>query len=541
MELPIGVADTQDIAIDAQELVTGRTCIIAQSGAGKSWGIAVLCEQLLQMNIGFCIIDTEGEYASLKDRFPVTWIGSDEKCDRNIDKMAAHELTQLLQDAIYSRDAIIFDVSETDMRERVTLLADTLYRIESHVRQPFLLIVEEADKFIPQSGESIREIEEISRRGRKRGLGLMIATQRPSLVTKNVLSQCNNQIIGKLSIENDLKSVRLFFSSVKEVNELTELTPGEFFIMGGLSHGKIKMHFHARICEHRGLTPQLSDKPPEPPVSISIVPKPPAPQSPPQGRVISPTMRRKDALAVAVSLKKVPIPLIQPHERIASMELVYRPFHQVTVRYITGFVMKSVKTVMFVIDGCTGGIISPHWTGLSIRKDLTELFGLTMDEVRVITTLANGGSTLDEIRKTTHFSSTTIHKILKRLMNKNLVTNVTTLHETVVYAPLLMNEPPTLRRLHIPWTVMPGSDRSPPSGRILQTKIDGPSIRDVLKGLDPTAEITGFTTFYYPTYSIRYVSGHGERMLDLDGCSGNTLVFPHVLSTAPARVRENNK
>jgi uncharacterized protein len=204
-------------------------------------------------------------------------------------------------------------------------------------------------------------------------------------------------------------------------------------------------------------------------------------------------------------------------------------------------VMKSVKTVMFVIDGCTGGIISPHWTGLSIRKDLTELFGLTMDEVRVITTLANGGSTLDEIRKTTHFSSTTIHKILKRLMNKNLVTNVTTLHETVVYAPLLMNEPPTLRRLHIPWTVMPESDRSPPPGRILQTKIDGPSIRDVLKGLDPTAEITGFTTFYYPTYSIRYVSGHGERMLDLDGCSGNTLVFPHVLSTAPARVRENNK
>ncbi|MFA5445908.1 MAG: DUF87 domain-containing protein, partial [Bacteroidales bacterium] len=249
MKLMIGATDTQDIEIDAQELVTGRTCIIAQSGAGKSWGIAVLCEQLLQMNIGFCIIDTEGEYASLKDVFPAIWVGSDANCDKNIDQMTAQELTQLLHEAIYSRDAIIFDVSETDMRERVTLLADTLYQIESHVRQPFLLIVEEADKFIPQSGESIREIEEISRRGRKRGLGLMIATQRPSLVTKNVLSQCNNQIIGKLSIENDLKSVRLFFSSVKEVNELTELTPGEFFIMGGLSHGKTKMHFHARICE----------------------------------------------------------------------------------------------------------------------------------------------------------------------------------------------------------------------------------------------------------------------------------------------------
>lgn len=36
MDLVIGMAGDREIAIDAQELVTGRTCIIAQSGAGKS-------------------------------------------------------------------------------------------------------------------------------------------------------------------------------------------------------------------------------------------------------------------------------------------------------------------------------------------------------------------------------------------------------------------------------------------------------------------------------------------------------------------------
>ncbi|MEG3055969.1 MAG: DUF87 domain-containing protein [Methanoculleus sp.] len=61
MDLVIGRAGDQDIAVDAQEAVTGRTCIIAQSGAGKSRGIAVLCEQLLKAQIGFCLIDTEGE------------------------------------------------------------------------------------------------------------------------------------------------------------------------------------------------------------------------------------------------------------------------------------------------------------------------------------------------------------------------------------------------------------------------------------------------------------------------------------------------
>jgi len=41
----------------------------SQSGSGKSYLIAVLCEQLLQNNIAFCIVDTEGEYFSLKENF----------------------------------------------------------------------------------------------------------------------------------------------------------------------------------------------------------------------------------------------------------------------------------------------------------------------------------------------------------------------------------------------------------------------------------------------------------------------------------------
>ncbi|MDD3372927.1 MAG: DUF87 domain-containing protein, partial [Methanoculleus bourgensis] len=204
MELAIGKAGDRDITVDAQEVVTGRTCIIAQSGAGKSWGIAVLCEQLLQARIGFCLIDTEGEYFSLKDRFSLIWIGSGESCDAEIGKT---DIREVMHDAIRSRTAVIFDVSEAeDMRDEVAKLAEILYDLESRLKQPFLLIVEEADKFIPQIGVSIKKIEEISRRGRKRGLGLMVATQRPSLVAKNVLSQCNSQIIGKLSIENDLKA-----------------------------------------------------------------------------------------------------------------------------------------------------------------------------------------------------------------------------------------------------------------------------------------------------------------------------------------------
>jgi len=120
--------------------------------------------------------------------------------------------------------------------------------------------VEEADKFVGQNKDSLKEIEEISKRGRKRGIGLLVATQRPSLVNKNVLSQCGNQFIGKLATENDLKAVDLFFTDRKELEFLPKLVQGEFFVSGGVIKQKEKMRTVERITQHKGLTPKLVKK-----------------------------------------------------------------------------------------------------------------------------------------------------------------------------------------------------------------------------------------------------------------------------------------
>lgn len=284
MEIIVGKANGRDFGINAQELVTGRTCIIAQSGAGKSWTIAVLCEQLCRYHIGFCLIDTEGEYFSLKDRFDLTWIGADDECDYDIERVEG--LKEIIRDSINTGIPVIYDVSEVEMTEKVSRLADILYDLATEERKPYLMIVEEADKFIPQSRDSIKKIEEISRRGRKRGLGLMVATQRPAIVTKNVLSQCNNQIIGKLSIENDLKAVDLFFGSKREVEELSSLDPGDFYIMGGLTREKTRMRFGKRETKHRGLTPILAPRSPDPVGNYSDeAPEPEEPEDLPESPV----------------------------------------------------------------------------------------------------------------------------------------------------------------------------------------------------------------------------------------------------------------
>src|SRR3972149_8572590 len=93
MQLSIGKEEKQEFLINAQELVTGRSCIIGQSGSGKSYLIGVVCEKLCENNIGFCIVDTEGEYFSLKEKFQLLWVGG-EDADVNIEEANFNELAR---------------------------------------------------------------------------------------------------------------------------------------------------------------------------------------------------------------------------------------------------------------------------------------------------------------------------------------------------------------------------------------------------------------------------------------------------------------
>src|SRR5881275_3672792 len=74
---------------------------------------------------------------------------------------------------------------------------------------PMMLVVEEAHNFCPQVGQvaSSKVFRTLASEGRKFGLGLVIITQRPAKVDKNVLSQCNTQLILKVTNPNDLKAL----------------------------------------------------------------------------------------------------------------------------------------------------------------------------------------------------------------------------------------------------------------------------------------------------------------------------------------------
>src|SRR2546427_400827 len=72
-----------------------------------------------------------------------------------------------------------------------------------------MLVVEESHNFCPQVGQaaSSKVFRTLASEGRKFGLGLVVITQRAAKVDKNVLSQCNTQIILKVTNPNDLKAI----------------------------------------------------------------------------------------------------------------------------------------------------------------------------------------------------------------------------------------------------------------------------------------------------------------------------------------------
>lgn len=105
---------------------------------------------------------------------------------------------------------------------------------------PIVLVLEEAQNYIPEKNKKDKDsiskkvFERIAREGRKYGLSLLISSQRPSELSKTVLSQCNSFIIHRLQNPEDQKYVRQLVSSANEdiLQQLPILPQQHAIIMG---------------------------------------------------------------------------------------------------------------------------------------------------------------------------------------------------------------------------------------------------------------------------------------------------------------------
>jgi DNA helicase HerA-like ATPase len=103
---------------------------------------------------------------------------------------------------------------------------------------PIFLVLEEAHSYAPAQGtgdaSSSGIIERIAAEGRKFGMFLTVVTQRPNKINSNVLSQCNSQIVMRLTNPDDMNAVRNSSEGLSEnlFNDLPSFNRGEAVVVG---------------------------------------------------------------------------------------------------------------------------------------------------------------------------------------------------------------------------------------------------------------------------------------------------------------------
>lgn len=104
---------------------------------------------------------------------------------------------------------------------------------------PLLLVYEEAHKYVPNSDmvkyrASRDSIERIAKEGRKYGVSLLLASQRPSEISDTIFAQCSNYVAMRLTNPNDQACVKKLLPDTLGdlINKLPSLKAGEGLLIG---------------------------------------------------------------------------------------------------------------------------------------------------------------------------------------------------------------------------------------------------------------------------------------------------------------------
>jgi DNA helicase HerA-like ATPase len=123
---------------------------------------------------------------------------------------------------------------------------------------PFLFVVEEAHNYCPEHGigraVSSSMLRTVASEGRKFGMGLCVVSQRPAKIDKNIISQCNTNIILKVTNPNDLKAIIQSVEGLtsQTYDEIQRLPIGVALISGSSIQIPILVEIRTRETDHGG-------------------------------------------------------------------------------------------------------------------------------------------------------------------------------------------------------------------------------------------------------------------------------------------------
>jgi hydroxymethylpyrimidine pyrophosphatase-like HAD family hydrolase len=180
--------------------VRGRNVLVAGDvKSGKSWVTGLLCEQLILYGYCLCVLDPEGDYASLESLPGVVVFGGANPLPRPM---------ELLRAMRHADVSVVIDLSHASHREKieyVRTILPALATLRHHTGLPHRIVVDEAHHFLHDVDVSGLLDLELN--------GYTLVSYRASRLDKDVLSSSQAIVVTRESDPNEVRSLFALCSS----------------------------------------------------------------------------------------------------------------------------------------------------------------------------------------------------------------------------------------------------------------------------------------------------------------------------------------
>jgi len=214
-------------------VVTSKAAIMAMTGQGKTYLAKVIAEEMLKHGAQIVVGDYKGEWWGL------TSSASGKRAGYNVvvfggehaDVPMREDSGRAIADVVVNeRINAILDVSGfEDDEPKIRFMTEFAYRLFFLNRRPIHFFLDEADEFVPQNPQrgQVRMLGILKRlwqRGRQKGIGGTIISQRPASVHKSLLTQSEILIALRTVGPQDRKALQAWFEAWGTEEQIAEFT-----------------------------------------------------------------------------------------------------------------------------------------------------------------------------------------------------------------------------------------------------------------------------------------------------------------------------